>query len=164
MSGLRLHPFLAALALLAACSDTGKDTDGDTTTTTTTSGGTAATTSGGGTETTTGDDTEATASSTAPTGSTTVMPDPDYRRECQAGDFVCDDLGCEEVTIPDECYKRCTPDGEVGGVDSECDEPERPFCSQVGLADGGDFACNACVHICKAESENWCDFAADECQ
>ncbi|MFY0539321.1 hypothetical protein [Nannocystis pusilla] len=90
--------------------------------------------------------------------------DPDYHRECQPGDFVCDgDIGCEDATLPDECYKPCTPDGEVGAPDGECDEPERPFCSQVGLADGGDFSCNSCVHICMAEPQNQCDFGADEC-
>ena len=165
MIGLRLHPFVAALALpciatMPACSDTGKgtDTDATTTTTTTTTGTTtdATTTTGDGTESTT------TPGTTTPT-TTGGTGDPDYRRDCQPGDFVCDDLGCEDVTIPGECYKQCTPDGEVGGVDSECDEPERPFCSQVGLADGGDFSCNSCVHLCMAESVNWCDFGADEC-
>ncbi|PCC69248.1 hypothetical protein SAMN02745121_05892 [Nannocystis exedens] len=160
MIGLRHRAFAAALSLHCiatspACSDTDKGTDTDATTT---PGTTDATT-------TTGDGTDATTSPGTTTPTTTGgTGDPDYRRECQPGDFVCDDLGCEDVTIPDECYKPCTPDGEVGGVDSECDEPERPFCSQVGLAEGGDFSCNSCVHICTAESENWCDFAADACQ
>lgn len=98
------------------------------------------------------------------TGSTTVGPDPDYVRECQEGDFVCDDWGCEvKPTVkPGECYKRCTP-SEIGAVDDECDEPERPFCGQVGLALGGDFACNGCAHVCLAEPLDYCAEPADSC-
>jgi len=107
--------------------------------------------------------TDASSSSEPPgTGSTTA--DPAYKRECQPGDFVCDDWGCEGVTQPGECYKPCTPSGEIGGVDSECDEPERPFCSQVGLSWGGDFDCNGCAHVCMAEAHNWCDYEADQCE
>ncbi|MCY0986590.1 hypothetical protein OV203_05635 [Nannocystis sp. ILAH1] len=173
---MRHRSFAAALALhciatSTACSDTGKGTDTDATTSTsstsTTTDATTTTTTGPMTDatTTTSDGTDATTvpGTTTPT-TTDGTGDPDYHRECQPGDFVCDgDLGCEDATLPGECYKPCTPDGEVGAADSECDEPERPFCSQVGLADGGDFSCNSCVHICMAEPQNQCDFGADEC-
>jgi hypothetical protein len=98
------------------------------------------------------------------TGETTLMPDPDHVRECQDGDFVCDDWGCEAPVVElGGCYKRCTPDGEPGGVDDECDEPARPFCSQVGKALGGDFSCNGCAHVCVAEAFNTCDMPKDTC-
>ncbi|MCY1060142.1 hypothetical protein [Nannocystis sp. SCPEA4] len=115
----------------------------------------------------TGTDSEASsseASSSEPTGTSSTTADPNYKRDCQPGDFVCDDWGCQEATEAGECYKPCTPSGEIGGTDSECDEPERPFCSQVGLAFGGDFDCNGCKHICIAEPLNWCEYGADECE
>lgn len=173
MIGLRHRSFVAALALhciatSTACSDTGKGTDTDASTSTTTSTTTTTTTTTGPTTeatTTTGDGTDATTEPGTTTPTTTDgTGDPEYHRECQPGDFVCDgDFGCEDATLPGECYKPCTPDGEVGALDSECDEPERPFCSQVGLAEGGDFSCNSCVHICMAEPQNQCEFGADEC-
>ncbi|MDC0669207.1 hypothetical protein [Nannocystis radixulma] len=103
-------------------------------------------------------------STSEPTGTSSTTADPEYKRDCQPGDFVCDDWGCQESTESGECYKPCTPSGEIGGTDSECDEPERPFCSQVGLALGGDFDCNGCKHICVAEPLNWCEYGADECE
>jgi hypothetical protein len=104
------------------------------------------------------------ASSSEPTGTGSTTADPNYKRDCQPGDFVCDDWGCQGGTEAGECYKPCTPSGEIGGTDSECDEPERPFCSQVGLSHGGDFDCNGCKHICVAEPLNWCDHGADQCE
>ncbi len=92
-------------------------------------------------------------------------PDPDHVRECQKEDFVCGDWGCENsphVKLS-QCYKRCTPD-EIGGPDAECDEPERPFCSQVGQAFGGDFDCNGCAHICVSAAINQCDQDVASCE
>lgn len=71
--------------------------------------------------------------------------DPPYERACQRDDFVCDDIACDpgpgEVLRYGECYLRCEND-------SGCPEPERPFCIQIGLFEGGDFACNAIERIC----------------
>ncbi|MBZ5713902.1 hypothetical protein [Nannocystis pusilla] len=111
-----------------------------------------------------GDASSTDASTTESTGTDSTTADPNYKRDCQPGDFVCDDWGCQAATESGECYKPCTPSGEIGGTDSECDEPERPFCSQVGLAFGGDFDCNGCKHICVAEPLNWCDYGANECE
>lgn len=99
------------------------------------------------------------------TSETTIGPDPAYRRECLPDDFVCDDWGCERPpdVVGGECYKPCTPDGEIGGVDAECDEPERPFCSQAGRSLGGDFDCNGCAHICVSASFNTCQQPKDGC-
>ena len=104
------------------------------------------------------------ASSGASSGSSTG-PDPDYKRECQPEDFVCDDWGCDtaQSVQEGECYKPCTPDAGIGELDPECDEPERPFCSQVGQSLGGDFDCNGCVHVCIAEPLNQCQSPADGC-
>jgi len=117
--------------------------------------------------------TTASSSSTGDTGDTgevsstgsTGGPDPDYVRECQDGDFVCDDWGCVNgpVVKPAECYKRCTPD-VIGEPDAECDEPERPFCSQIGRAYAGDFDCNGCAHICVAASINQCNQDIASCE
>jgi hypothetical protein len=107
-------------------------------------------------------------SSTGSTGegssSTTLEPDPDFVRECQPNDFKCEDWGCnnQKSVKLGECYKRCTPD-VIGEKDAECDEPERPFCSQVGVAGGGDFDCNDCTHVCVAEPTNQCDQDAMSC-
>ena len=100
------------------------------------------------------------------TGEPTGGPDPAYRRDCQPKDFVCDDWGCEisPDVVGGECYKRCSPDAGIGEPDSECDEPERPFCSQVGRALGGDFDCNGCAHVCVSASFNHCDQPADACE
>jgi hypothetical protein len=122
--------------------------------------------SGSSTETDepTGGSSTAEATTGGTSGSTTVGPDPDYVRECQEDDFTCSDWGCEvKPTVkPGECYKRCTP-SVVGEVDDECDEPERPFCGQVGLALGGDFACNGCAHVCVAEPLDYCAEPIDSC-
>lgn len=90
--------------------------------------------------------------------------EPDFVRECQPDDFKCEDWGCErgDVVVLSQCYKPCTP-SVIGEPDDECDEPGRPFCSQVGQALGGDFDCNACAHICVSESFNQCNQAADAC-
>lgn len=98
------------------------------------------------------------------TGEPTGGPDPAYRRDCQPRDFVCDDWGCEEQLVGGECYKRCTPDAGIGEPDSECDEPERPFCSQSGRALGGDFNCNGCAHVCASAAFNDCDEPVDACE
>ena len=134
-------------------------TDGDATSEATTESSTDASSTDASTD---GSGTDASTGETTGTGSTTA--DPSYERECQPGDFVCDDWGCQEATQAGECYKPCTPSGEIGGVDSECDEPERPFCSQLGLSFGGDFDCNGCAHVCLAEPLNWCDYGADQCE
>ncbi|MFZ6183671.1 hypothetical protein [Nannocystis pusilla] len=142
----------------------GTATDGDATSEATTESSTdASSTDASSTDASTdGSGTDASTGETTGTGSTTA--DPSYERECEPGDFVCDDWGCQEATQAGECYKPCTPSGEIGGVDSECDEPERPFCSQIGLSFGGDFDCNGCAHVCLAEPLNWCDYGADECE
>lgn len=95
-----------------------------------------------------------------------ISPDADYVRDCEAGDFICNNWDCEGWLEIGECYKPCTPDADelIGAVDSECDEPERPFCGQVPQSLGGDFDCNGCTHVCVAEegvtgcsySVNWC--------
>lgn len=129
----------------------------DTTDTTDTSGELTGTGTGGtGTGTDTGDST---------VGSSTGFPDPDYLRECQPDDFVCEDWGCEngKDVVLGQCYKPCTPD-VIGEVDAECDEPERPFCSQIGQAFGGDFDCNGCAHICVSAPINQCNLGIASCQ
>ena len=102
--------------------------------------------------------------STGESSSTTSEPDPDFVRECQPNDFKCEDWGCnnQKSVKLGECYKPCTPD-VIGEKDAECDEPERPFCSQVGIAGGGDFDCNGCTHVCVAEPLNQCNQDAQSC-
>lgn len=150
---------LLALLLALACGPKGNDSDTASTDPTTSD---------------TSDATDSSASSaTSGVGSTTggsssggsTGPDPGYKRECQPGDFVCDDWGCADAPTVDEgeCYKPCTPNAGIGELDPECDEPERPFCSQVGQAFGGDFDCNGCVHVCIAEPFNQCQSPADGC-
>jgi hypothetical protein len=104
-------------------------------------------------------------SSSGTTDATTDATTGEYVRVCQDDDFLCDDWGCGESPGIDEgqCYKPCTPDGEIGGVDDECDEPGRPFCSQTGKALGGDYACNACAHVCVGESFEQCGLSVDSC-
>jgi hypothetical protein len=99
------------------------------------------------------------------TDGTTVGPDPDYVRDCQPDDFICDDWGCEwgPAVVLGQCYKRCTPT-EIGEPAPECDEPERPFCSQIGHAFGGDFDCNGCEHICISEPANVCHQEIAACE
>ncbi|MDC0717532.1 hypothetical protein [Nannocystis bainbridge] len=148
--------------------DDATSTDSETTSEATTGNSTDAGTDGSGTDASTdgsGTDASTDGSGTdASTGTGSTTADPSYERECEPGDFVCDDWGCQEATQAGECYKPCTPSGEIGGVDSECDEPERPFCSQLGLSFGGDFDCNGCAHVCLAEPLNWCDHGADQCE
>src|SRR5690606_28223028 len=106
-----------------------------------------------------------TEATTGDTAGTTIGPDPDYVRECQDGDFKCGDWGCEEHTEYGQCYKRCSPASpdEVGEPHADCDEPERPFCSQVGLALGGDYVCNDCAFVCTAVQVYVCEPSFD-CQ
>jgi hypothetical protein len=152
-------------ASTSAATDTATTDDGQSSTsaatadTTSEPTGTASSSSTGGS---TGSS-EATSTSEATTG-TTGGPDPDHVRECEDGDFVCDDWGCENPphVKPSECYKRCTPDA-IGEPDAECDEPERPFCSQIGRALGGDFDCNDCTHICVSATINQCQQPIDSC-
>lgn len=154
----RLLSVALLLGPLAACGggDSGSATDAST------GAGTA------GNSTTSGATADSTGS-TEPTGSSgapepTGGPDPDFMRVCQPGDFVCDDWGCPNP--PDvkggECYKPCTPTA-VGEPDVECDEPQRPFCSQVGLSFGGDFDCNGCAHICVSAPIDQCGQDVDQC-
>ncbi len=125
----------------------------------------------GGSESSTGEGSSTGESSTgesstgeSSTGESSTGSGSDYARECQPGDFVCDDWGCEQAPVVRSgwCYKPCTP-GEIGGVDDECDEPERPYCSQVGLSMGGDFDCNGCAHICVSEAIDQCQASAEQC-
>ncbi|MCA9660735.1 MAG: hypothetical protein KC486_20505, partial [Myxococcales bacterium] len=104
------------------------------------------------------------ATETSGASTSTTGPDPDYVRACQAGDFTCDDWGCANPpnVVEGQCYKRCTPT-EVGGLDDECDEPERPYCSQVGHSQGGDYDCNGCFHVCVAAPIDQCQAGADGC-
>lgn len=139
-------PIACISALLGACGPKSDDSATD-------AAGSSSSTGGGAT---TG---QPTGGGTGASGST-GGPDPNYVRECQPNDFVCDDFGCQNgLTVKSgECYKRCTPD-VIGGPDPECDEPQRPFCSQVGRALGGDYDCNGCAHICISDSYNWCGYA-----
>jgi len=80
-------------------------------------------------------------------------PDEDHRRTCEPGDWNCDAEGCNGADFElTGCYEPCTPDDpdQVGGLDDECDEPERPYCSRVGLWQGGDYDCNDDVTVCTA--------------
>lgn len=144
------------LTLLLACGPESNDTDTD--------AGASSTAPETGTSPTT---TAATGETGTPTGDATAGPDPAYRRDCQPSDFTCDDWGCESGpdVVSGECYKPCTPDSvaAIGQPDGECDEPERPFCSQLGRAFGGDFNCNGCVHICVSATLNVCDYDIEQC-
>lgn len=151
---------LLALLLALACGPKSNDSD-----TASTDGSTSEVTdSSASTSGVTDSSASSSASSGASSGSSTG-PDPDYKRECQPEDFVCDDWGCDtaQSVQEGECYKPCTPDAGIGELDPECDEPERPFCSQVGQSLGGDFDCNGCVHVCIAEPLNQCQSPADGC-
>lgn len=125
-------------------------------------GDTADTTDTSGELTGTGTGTSTVGTSTV--GTSTGFPDPDYLRECQPDDFVCEDWGCEngKHVVLGQCYKPCTPD-VIGEIDAECDEPERPFCSQIGQAFGGDFDCNGCTHICVSAPINQCNLGVASC-
>ena len=98
-----------------------------------------------------------TASTGEPTGETP------YERECQPGGFMCDDVECGGPVETYECYKPCIPSNGIGGFDDECDEPERPYCSQIGRTFGGDFDCNGCAHVCLAEPINYCEYGEEQC-
>lgn len=82
-------------------------------------------------------------------------PDATDERVCQGSDLICElEGGCVPYAGDLEaCYKRCTPDSDdlIGAPDDECDEPARPYCSQMGILEGGDYACNRCAHVCTAE-------------
>ena len=172
-----LHPAARALRVLVSCATLALACGPESNTTTdadTSSGSTAATTAEPTTaepttaepttaEPTTGTTGATTGTTDAASSGTTLMPDPDHVRECQPGDYVCDDLNCGAPPLGfGECFKPCTPT-VPGEVDDECDEPERPFCSQIGQFEGGDFFCNDCVHICVAFQANDCDQPADGC-
>lgn len=47
------------------------------------------------------------------------------------------------------CYLRCTSD-------ADCTLPGRPYCTQIGLFDGGDYNCNAVVFACREKRTDWC--------
>jgi hypothetical protein len=85
--------------------------------------------------------------------------DPDYRRMCEQYDFVCENWGCADSSIEGlvdgECYKHCETD-EPGTIDDECDEPERPYCSEIPDSDFGDYDCNADATVCLATPVDWC--------
>jgi hypothetical protein len=88
---------------------------------------------------------------------------------CSGDHLVCDDWGCTSADaslIEGACYSRCTPaPGAVGEPDSECTDPDRPYCGQVGDSFGGDYNCNGCHHICVAEPGiNACGNDANACQ
>ncbi|MCA9637950.1 MAG: hypothetical protein KC420_18105 [Myxococcales bacterium] len=156
MTSLRLVlTFALPLTLgLAACSSD----DGSATT------DTASSSSSGASHSSTSASSASSSGSTGDTSSGSSGPDPDYVRACQPGDFTCDEWGCENPpnVAPGQCYKRCTPT-EIGGPDDECDEPERPYCSQVGRSLGGDFDCNGCAHVCVAAPINQCQQGVDAC-
>lgn len=176
MTGRHRIPLLLA-SVVAACGpepaspdDGAGSATGGTTGPSTTGGETSEGTATSGTGGTTGDasgtgGTAGTTEDTSGPGGTTG-PDPGYRRECQPGDFVCDDWGCEVHLASGECYARCTPnsEGAIGGRDDECVEPQRPFCAQVGLALGGDYDCNGCAHVCVArEGIDQCGSGPNAC-
>jgi hypothetical protein len=56
---------------------------------------------------------------------------------------TCDDVG------DGRCHRRCA-------TDSDCTDPCRPFCSILGLFDGGDYNCNAGVRICREKPKDDC--------
>ncbi len=155
---------LALLALVLALPSCGPDSSGTESTGDTTAEATG--TTGGTTGTpTTGTPTTGGTTDASSSGSSTgaLMPDPSYSRACQPDDFVCKDPGCLSPQLGyGECYKPCTPT-VIGGVDDECDEPERPYCSQVGLMEGGDWDCNGCAHVCTAVPDDHCQYGVDEC-
>lgn len=161
------RPLLVALVLSAACTVkiNGSDTDASTGTTADTTDATTDTSTSTDGSTSDGSSGDSVSPTEGSSGGTTVDPDPNYVRECQPNDFTCDDWGCDTSTAValGQCYKPCTPDGGIGEPDSECDEPARPFCSQVGQALGGDFDCNGCVHVCIAEPLNQCNAPANSC-
>ena len=177
INSLRTLTLMLAGSLTLAC---GGD-DGDSATDASTGGATEPATTGGHSSTSSVTDVATTDGSDATTNIATTDgsdatsevsssggtgdPDPDHVRECQKEDFVCSDWGCENLPHVklSQCYKRCTPD-EIGGPDAECDEPERPFCSQVGQAFGGDFDCNGCAHICVSAVINQCDQDVASCE
>ena len=150
-SRMRLASVLAVLCA-SACTirEPGTGSDGDVTS----EASSGASTDASGTSTSTSG---TTASTGAPTG------EPSYERECRPGDFVCEDWDCGGPVENGECYKPCTPSNGIGGFDDECDEPERPFCSQIGRTLGGDFDCNGCVHVCLAEPINYCEYGEEQC-
>jgi hypothetical protein len=47
------------------------------------------------------------------------------------------------------CYKRCTSD-------SDCTDPDHPYCSVLGLFAGADNSCNQVVRICRCKRNNDC--------
>ena len=159
----RISLTVALLALACGPEPASSSTDADT------SSGTTESTSSAGTtvEATTSSTGGTTAATTdASSSGTTLMPDPDYVRECKPGDYVCTDPGCPGPLdlLHGTCFKPCTPEpGKVGEPDPECDEPERPFCGQIGLFEGGDYNCNGCVHICVATPDNTCEQPFDAC-
>lgn len=47
------------------------------------------------------------------------------------------------------CYQRCD-------TDADCTNPERPYCSELGLFERGDFNCNNSVKICRSVCRDDC--------
>ncbi len=161
---------LALLAMALGCNLGDKGIGSLTTSATSAgSGGTSnGTASGGSSDGADGQTSVASSSTAADTsGSATGSgTGGEYERECQPDDFVCDNFGCAKAVVEGECYKFCTPDSTpaIGEVDDECDEPQRPFCGQVGDALDGDFTCNGCHHICVGtQGINECMQGANDC-
>jgi hypothetical protein len=79
---------------------------------------------------------------------------------CTAGDFLYDDQSCRALP-PDAGTTDCVQQGDLTlyrrcTTAAECCEPERPYCSVLGLFNGGDWNCNATVRVCR-------DRQADDC-
>jgi hypothetical protein len=73
--------------------------------------------------------------------------------------FVYSDLQCQ-APLPDGGSGPCQQVGD-GASYLECDSSGdcpsgAPFCRALGLFNGGDYSCNASVHICRAIDHDDC--------
>jgi len=65
------------------------------------------------------------------------------RRPGDAGGRSCTRVG------NGRCYQRCD-------TDADCTNPERPYCSELGLFERGDVRCNNSVQICRSVCRDDC--------
>lgn len=89
---------------------------------------------------------------------------------CEEGAFTDDCSGAEEFLYQDKlcglppgdaaplpceekgdgrCYRRCDDH-------SDCNEKDRPYCTQIGLYNGGDWNCNEVVYVCRERRSDYC--------
>lgn len=64
-------------------------------------------------------------------------------RPGDAGERSCRQVG------NGRCYQRCD-------TDADCTNPERPYCSELGLFERGDALCNNSVKICRSVCRDDC--------